>query len=213
MINAFVKLRCAGFLLTLCFSHLLSSAQDQLPRYNKVFFRSGFGFSLPVAESRTYFKPKFSTSLGGMIFLGKDQLFLYPRLGLNAYSYNQQTGEGLESRILNGRSTTYLLSVDLGYRKTFNRIALYGFAGTGGGIILLPRISEPSGSAITMRNERNNIFLLEGGMGGDYSLGNVLVFIEGTYTQALNKLAGQTYQAIPLNIGFRTNVSKVFYKK
>jgi hypothetical protein len=213
MINASMKLRCAGFFLTICFTHLLSSAQDRLPRNDKVFFRSGFGFSIPVAESKTYIKPKFSTSLGGMIFLGKDQFFLYPRLGLNAYSYNQQTGEGMESRILNGRSTTYLLSIDLGYRKPFNRFAIYGTAGTGGGIILLPRVSEPSGSAITMRNERNNIILLEGGIGGDYSLGNVLIFIEGTYTQALNKLAGQTYQAIPLNIGFRTNVSKVFYKK
>jgi hypothetical protein len=213
MINASIKLRSAFLCVTFCSFHFLSFAQDQLPRNDKIYFRSGFGFSIPVAESKTYFKPKFSTSLGGMIFLGKGQCFLYPKIGLNAYSYDQQTGEGLESRILNGRSTTYLLTVDLGYRKAFNRFALYGVAGTGGGIILLPKISEPLGSAITMRNESNRILLLEGGIGSDYSFGNVLIFMEGTYTQALNKLAGRTYQAVPLNLGVRTNVSKVFYKK
>lgn len=206
------KIRSYRICLVLVFLPLLSLAQDKTPRPDKIYFRSGFGFSIPVAESAEYLKPKFSTSLGGMVFLGEGQLFLYPRLGLNAYAYDQKFVEGTEPRIQSGRSTTYLLSVDLGYRKTFDRIGLYGVAGGGGGFILLPRLSEPDGSAITMRNKSNNIVLLEAGLGADYSFGNVFIFMEGTYTHALNKLDGQRYQAAPLYLGIRTNITKVFYK-
>jgi len=212
MNNALKKWKSILIFLVIFFAAMRSPAQNQTPRIDKVYFRSGFGFSVPIAETKSYLKPKFSTSLGGMVFLAKSQFFVYPRLGLNAYSYDQLTKTGLENRILNGRSTTYLLSLDLGYRKAINRFAFYGVAGTGGGFILLPKISALQGSAITMRNELNSIILLEGGIGGDYSFGNVLIFAEGTYTQALNKLAGQTYQAVPVNIGIRTNISKVFYK-
>jgi hypothetical protein len=200
-----------SFLLLSC---LYCSGQANIGRADRLYFRSGYGFSIPVAESSDYLKPKFSTSLGGMLFLGKGGLFLYPQLGLNAYTYDQaKLDPGSENKIGNGRATTYLLGINLGYRTAVDRIGFYGFGGGGPGIILLPKLSNSEMDVITMRNISNTMMIVEAGIGGDYSFGNVLIFFEGAYTRGINKLEGQSYQAIPLNIGIRTNITKVLFKK
>lgn len=193
---------------------IYSYSQEGSGRPDKLYFRSGFGFTIPVGESSDFLSPKFSTSLGGMLFLGKKNFFLYPRLGLNAYGYDQlSTDDGRQSRVENSRSTTYLLSIDLGYRTSVDRFGFYGFGGGGGGIILLPKLSDPVNGVITMSNSSNTVTLLEAGVGADYSFGNVLLFFEGSYTHGLKKLEERTYQAVPLSIGIRTNITKVFFKK
>lgn len=193
---------------------ICSFCQNSAGRSDKLYFRSGFGFTVPVGESSDYLRPKFSTSLGGLLFLGKKNFFLYPRLGLNAYGYDQlTTDEGRQSRVENSRSTTYLLSIDLGYRTSFDRFGFYGFAGGGGGYILVPKLSDPVNGVVTMSNSSNTITLVEAGVGADYSFGNVLLFFEGSYTHGLKKLEERAYQAVPLSIGIRTNITKVFFKK
>ena len=183
-------------------------------RSDKIFFRSGFGFAFPVAESRDYLNPKFSTSLGGLVFLGKNNFFFYPKIGLNAYGYDQLYRDlGANSRVMHGRSTTYLLSADFGYRKSLKNFGVFGFTGTGGGVVLVPKLSEPEADVIRMYNTTNFIALLEAGLGVDYSFGNVLLFAEGSYTHGLNKLDQQHYKAVPVSIGVRTNITRVFYSR
>ena len=208
------------FPLSLILSGLLFSmsqtptvAQENQIRKDKIYFRSGFGLSLPVAESRDFLDAKFSTSLGGLVFLGPKNFFFYPKIGLNAYGYDQlNLDAGANNRVMHGRSTTYLLSMDLGYRRTIKHFGFYGFGGGGGGIILLPKISDPETDVIRMYNTSNLVMLLEAGVGTDYSFGNVLVFAEASYTHGLNKLEQQRYRAIPLSFGVRTNITRIFYK-
>ncbi|MGN7204268.1 hypothetical protein ACTHQF_08340 [Pedobacter sp. SAFR-022] len=208
------------FPLSLILSGLLFSmsqtptvAQENQIRKDKIYFRSGFGLSLPVAESRDFLDAKFSTSLGGLVFLGPKNFFFYPKIGLNAYGYDQlNLDAGANNRVMHGRSTTYLLSMDLGYRRTIKHFGFYGFGGGGGGIILLPKISDPEADVIRMYNTSNLVMLLEAGVGTDYSFGNVLVFAEASYTHGLNKLEQQRYRAIPLSFGVRTNITRIFYK-
>ena len=205
-----------SFLILFCFSAvpIFSYAQGQSTRADKLYFRSGFGFTIPVAESSEFLKPKFSTSLGGLLFLGKKNFFLYPKLGLNAYGYDQLTTDNnRENRVINSRATTYLLSINLGYRTTVHQFGFYGFGGGGGGVILLPKISDPVNGVVSISNSSNTITLLEAGVGADYSFGNVLLFFEGSYTHSLNDLENRAYRAVPLSIGVRTNITKVFFKK
>ncbi len=189
-------------------------AQERSSRSDKVYFRSGFGLSVPVGTSREYLKPKFSTSLGGLFFLNSKNTFLYPKIGLNAYGYDQlNVDPGTDNRIVHGRSTTYLLSMNYGYRKTIARLGFYGFAGGGGGVILVPKVSMPDTEIVRMYNKSNLMALLEAGFGADYSFGNILLFAEGSYTHGLNNLEQQRYQAIPLSFGVRTNITKIFYRR
>lgn len=189
-------------------------AQEKTIRQDKVYFRSGFGFSAPVGDSRNFLDAKFSTSLGGLIFLGAKNFFFYPKVGLNAYGYDQlKLDAGSTSRVIHSRSTTYLLSLDFGYRKAIKQFGVYGFGGAGGGFILVPKLRTPDAEVISMYNSSNLVSLLEGGLGGDYSFGNVLLFAEASYTHGLNKLEEQRYRAIPLSVGVRTNITKIFYKK
>ena len=62
-------------------------AQDTRP--DKLYSSSGFGLSIPVGKTSDYFAPKFSTTLGLNIGLGNGGLFLYPKLSLHAYQFNQ----------------------------------------------------------------------------------------------------------------------------
>lgn len=187
---------------------------QETARSDKIFFRSGFGFAFPIAESRHYLSPKFSTSLGGLVFLGNNNFFFYPKIGLNAYRYDQLYRDlGENSRVMHGRSTTYLLSADFGYRKAIKNFGFYGFTGAGGGVVLVPKLSEPEADVIRMYNTTNLVALVEAGLGTDYSFGNVLIFAEGSYTHGLNKLDQQRYKAVPVSIGVRTNITGVFYRK
>lgn len=196
-----------------CATRSQSYAQEKSMRSDKIYFRSGFGFSAPIAESRHFLDAKFSTSLGGLVFLGDQNFFFYPKIGLNAYGYDQLTLDaGAENRVIHSRSTTYLLSLDLGYRKAIKRFGVYGFGGGGGGIILLPKISAPESEVISMYNSSNFVALVEAGLGADYSFGNVFLFAEASYTHGLNRLEEQRYRAVPLSLGVRTNVTKIFYK-
>jgi len=167
-----------------------------------------------MAGTKQFLNPKFSTSLGALVFLGEKNFFFYPKVGLNAYGYDQlDLDPGSVNRVVNSRSTTYLLSLDLGYRKAYNRFGFYGFGGAGGGIILLPKVTKPGTEVISMYNSSNFITLVEAGLGTDYSFGNVLLFAEASYTHGLNKLEGQRYRAVPLSLGVRTNITKIFFNK
>ena len=201
----------SGLILSTCLTPV--AGQETPKRNDKVYFRSGFGFSVPIADSRDFLDAKFSTSLGGLIFIGNKNLFFYPKIGLNAYGYDQLNLEaGEENRVIHGRSTTYLLSMDIGYRQTLNRFGFYGFGGAGGGIILLPKVSDPQSDVIRMYNSSNLITLVEAGIGTDYSFGNVLIFAEVSYTHGQNKLEQQRYRAAPIYLGVRTNITKIFFK-
>ena len=113
----------------------LSQAQE--PRTDKLYSSSGVGTSLPIGNTNEYLQPKFSTTLGLNIGLGNEGLFLYPKLSLHAFRYDQQTLEpGFGTLINNGRVTTYLLNLGLGYRKLVDKFGFYGFLGGGGGFIL-----------------------------------------------------------------------------
>lgn len=160
-------------------------------------------------------RPKFSTTLGANIGLGNGGFFLYPHLSLHAFGYdNRILNEKYNFELRNGRSTTYLLSAALGYRKMVNRFAFYGFAGAGAGFIITPRVAvdEPSGTAM-LNNRTNHMSILEPGAGIEYNLGGICVFTESSYMHGLSDVGGKPFDAIPVTIGIKPNLSRLFNKK
>jgi hypothetical protein len=205
-----------GLILFFCFSIGLTTcmAQTTTTRPDKLYFRSGFGFSFPTGESTEYLDPKFSTSLGLIFALGKGPLFLYPKLDLNAFAFDQLVVEP-EHPLLgkNGRATTYLVNMALGYRKSVGKIGYYGFLGAGGGMILTPRVNvSEDGNVATMTNKATGMPIIETGLGLDYSLGSAQLFMEAGYLLGLSNLQDRSFHAVPINVGVKTNISRVFFK-
>lgn len=188
-------------------------AQDTRP--DKLYSSSGFGLSIPVGKTSDYFAPKFSTTLGLNIGLGNAGLFLYPKISLHAYQFNQIVAdEGYTYKVQKGRSTTYLLNVALGYRKIVDKWAFYGFAGGGGGFILTPQASVNAVTLeVTMKNKSNAMAIAEAGGGIEYNLGAVNLFAEASYQHGFSKIQNEKFNSVPISIGIKPNLSKLFKKK
>lgn len=188
-------------------------AQETRP--DKLYSSNGFGLSIPVGKTADYFGPKFSTTLGLNIGLGNGGLFLYPKLSLHAYQFNQiVVDEGYTYKIQKGRSTTYLLNVALGYRKIVDKWAFYGFAGGGGGFILTPQASVNAvTSEITMNNKSNSMGIAEGGGGIEYNIGAVNLFAEVSYMHGFSNVQNEKFNSVPISIGIKPNLSKIFKKR
>jgi hypothetical protein len=200
-------------LIFLC-SFVGTRAQEKVIRADKMYFRSGFGFSFPVGSSNDYLSTKFSTSLGLVIALGKGPLFLYPKLDLHAYGFDQLVPE-TENQTLgkNGRATTYLLNMALGYRAVADKFGFYGFLGGGGGMILTPRVRVTEGLGVaTLTNKATGMPIIETGAGIDYSLGAALLFFEAGYLRGFTKVQNKSFQSVPLNLGVKTNISRLFFR-
>jgi hypothetical protein len=196
-------------LALICLAPAILKAQNL--RTDKLYSSSGIGISLPVGETNEYLDPKISTTLGFNIGLGNGGLFLYPKVSLHAYRYQQQTLEpGFGTLINNGRVTTYLLNVALGYRKIVGKFGFYGFLGGGGGVVLTPEVSlSRENTVATFSNRNNEMIMMETGIGTEYSLGKVSVFLESTYMRGFNKIQERRFQSIPLSIGIKPNLSSL----
>ncbi|KQC00988.1 hypothetical protein [Pedobacter sp. Hv1] len=202
------SLICGALLLSTASTH----AQNNTPRPDKLYTMSGIGFSFPVGETSDYLKPKFSTSLGLNLGLGNGGLFLYPKVSLHAYSHNEITPDaGYVYSLQKARATTYLLNVALGYRKIAGKFAWYGFAGGGGGIILSPRVTvNPTNQQATLDNKSNGMAMIEAGAGTEYNIGGAALFIEASYMHGFNKMQNRSFNAVPIVIGIKPNLSKLF---
>jgi hypothetical protein len=201
-------------LLILILSTEFSQAQENKYRADKMYFRSGFGFTMPVGESNDYLTTKFSTSLGVLYALGKGPLFLYPKLNLHAFGFNQLTADsGNQTLAKVGRATTYLVNIALGYRKSAGRFGFYGFLGGGGGLILSPRIMiSPGATTATQHNKVTGMPILETGGGVDYAFGNTQVFAEASYLSGFRRIESRAFHSVPVNIGVKTNITRIFFK-
>lgn len=193
----------------------LVKAQSLNPRPDRLYSMSGIGFSFPVGETSDYLTPKFSTSLGINLALGKDGLFLYPKVSLHAYGFNElHPDAGYNYRLQKSRGTTYLLNVALGYRKISGKFAFYGFAGAGGGIILTPRVKvEPYTQEAVMSNKSNSMVTLETGLGAEYNIGGASLFIESSYMHGFNKMQDRAFNTVPIAVGIKPNLSKLLNKR
>ncbi|MFF5382247.1 hypothetical protein [Pedobacter suwonensis] len=183
-------------------------------RPDKLYSMSGIGFAFPVGETSDYFKPKFSTSLGLNLGLGNQGLFLYPKVSLHAFTFNQITpDEGYNYTLQKGRATTYLLNVALGYRKIVNKWAFYGFAGAGGGFILTPQATVNSSSLQVIQNNKSNgLGIAEGGAGIEYNIGGANLFVEAGYMYGFSKIQNRTFNTVPISVGIKPNLSKLLNK-
>ncbi|SFI55476.1 hypothetical protein [Halpernia frigidisoli] len=201
--------------LALLVTILTISINAQSTRPDKLYSSNGFGLSIPVGKTSDYFSPKFSTTLGLNIGLGNGGLFLYPKLSLHAYQFNQIfADQGYTYKVQKGRSTTYLLNVALGYRKIVNKWAFYGFAGGGGGVILTPQAAvNPTTLEVTMNNKSNSMGIAEGGAGIEYNLGAINIFSEISYQHGFSNVQNEKFNSVPISIGIKPNLSKLFKKK
>ncbi|WP_293788007.1 hypothetical protein [uncultured Pedobacter sp.] len=183
-------------------------------RPDKLYSMSGIGFAFPVCETSHYFKPKFSTSLGLNLGLGDGGLFLYPKVSLHAFTFNQITPDaGYTYTLQKGRATTYLLNVALGYRKIVNKWAFYGFAGAGGGFILTPQAAvNTSTLQVTQDNKSNGLGIAEAGAGIEYNIGGANLFVEGSYMYGFSKIQNKTFNTVPISVGIKPNLSKLLNK-
>lgn len=206
----FIAICCCALLLF----GIVAKAQHT-PRPDKLYSMSGIGFSFPVGSSNDYLKPKFSTSLGLNLGLGNKGLFLYPKVSLHAYGYRELAPDaGYSYALQKARSTTYLLNVALGYRHITGKFAWYGFAGGGGGMILTPRVTvDPSTQLATLDNKTNGMAIIETGLGAEYNIGSASLFIETSYMHGFSKIQNRGFNAVPLAIGIKPNLSKLFKPK
>ncbi|GAA3949476.1 hypothetical protein GCM10022246_00100 [Pedobacter ginsengiterrae] len=190
------------------------NVKAQTGRPDKLYSLSGIGFAFPMGETADYLKPKFSTSLGLNLGLGDGGLFLYPKVSLHAFEFNQITPDaGYTYNIEKGRATTYLLNVALGYRKIVDKWAFYGFAGGGGGFILTPQAAVNAQSLqVTMDNKTNGMGMIEAGGGIEYNLGGANLFAEVSYMYGFTKIQNRTFNTLPISIGIKPNLSKLLSK-
>ena len=197
-----------------CFSACIAQS-DLLTRKDKLYTSSGFGFSIPVGETSDYFKPKFSTTIGLNIGLGNGGLFLYPKVNLHAYKYDQVALDpGQTTLIHDGRATTYLLNMAIGYRKFHGNFAYYGFLGGGGGFLLTPRVELGNANSVaTQSNKSVGMGMLETGVGIEYSLNKVSVFLESSFMHGFQKIQDRRFQSVPLSIGIKPNLSSIINGK
>lgn len=192
-----------------------SFSQDTTLRADKFYTMSGFGLSFPVGGSSEFMTPKFSTTLGANIGIGHGGFFLYPHISLHAFGYdNKILNEKYNFQLENGKSTTYLLSVALGYRKIVHKFGFYGFLGSGGGFILTPRVAVDASSGVAVLNNRtNHMATIEPGAGIEYNLGGINLFAEGSYMHGLSDVGEKPFDAVPITLGIKPNLSKLFNKK
>lgn len=183
-------------------------------RPDKLYSMSGIGYSFPVGETTDFLKPKFSTALGLNLGLGKGGLFLYPKVSLHTFEFNQLTPDaGFTYNLDKSRSTTYLLNMALGYRKIVEKWAFYGFAGAGGGFVLTPQATVNSAAAqVTMSNKTNWLGIAEGGAGIEYNIGGANFFIEASYMYGFNKIQNRVFNTAPIMVGLKPNLSKLLDK-
>jgi hypothetical protein len=204
--------------LLFCCSLIASTslnAQDITPRVDKFYSMSGFGFSIPVGESSEFMRPKFSTTVGANIGLGNGGLFLYPKISLHVFGYDNTILSGeYNYNISQARSTTYLLNVAIGYRKIVDKFAFYGFVGGGGGFILTPRLAvNTATNSAKLNNRTNHMGIIEPGAGVEYNIGGANLFIESSYMYGLGDVGGKPFNAVPITIGIKPNLSRLFYRK
>lgn len=197
------------------FCNSLGSFAQNTLRTDKLYSMSGFGFAFPMGETSDYLKPKFSTSLGINLGLGKSGLFFYPKVSLHAFSFNEiMPDNGYSYTLQKGRATTYLLNAALGYRKFAGKFAFYGFAGGGGGFVLTPRISVITASMqAELDNKSYTMGIVEAGAGTEYNLGGASLFVETSYMNGFSKIQNRSFSTLPITIGIKPNLSKLIYKK
>ncbi len=192
-----------------------SFAQETGDRTDKLYSMSGIGFSFPLGETADYFSPKISTSLGANLGLGNRGLFLYPKVSLHAFGYNQQINTPSHPQLLrNARATTYLLQLHLGYRKRWGATALYGYLGGGGGIILTPKgRSDSQLQQIQLSNQSHRMLTMEAGAGIEYALGGAVLFLETGWMHGFQSLEKKTFHTLPLAVGIKPNLSRLLNSK
>ncbi len=181
-------------------------------RADKLYTVSGIGTSVPVGKAADVFGRKISTTLGLNYGLGQGGLFFYPKVSLHAFSYRAKMPDaGFTYTAQVGRATTYLLNLGLGYRKMVGKFAFYGFAGAGGGYILTPRVNvNDAALQVKLSNQSHFMPIAEGGAGIEYSLGGLAIFTEASYMNGFEKIQARNFTTVPLTIGIKPNLSKLF---
>ncbi|MXV52853.1 autotransporter outer membrane beta-barrel domain-containing protein [Pedobacter sp. HMF7647] len=204
------------YLLVICLmlTALSSVAQSDSTKKKAFLYTSnGIGFSFPVGGSDVL-KPKFSTSLGLNINLGKKGWFLYPKLNLQVFRYDQQISEpGYNYAIQKGRATTYLVNVAAGYRLSQDKFTFYPFLGAGGGMIIAPRIRVDANNQAILESVTIWTPGFEGGFGAEYAIGQIKLFAEGSYQTGTKKIEDKRFSAVPVFVGIKSNISGIFAKK
>lgn len=178
----------------------------------KLYTMNGLGFAFPVGETADYLKAKFSTSIGLNLTTGNKGFFIYPKVSLHAFSYNEISPEnGFNYALQKGRATTYLLNLALGYRKTTGKFAYYVFAGAGGGFILTLNASVAN-NTVELSQKSRGMYILETGLGLEYNIGDAVIFIEPSYMLGFQKIQNRNFNTAPLAIGLKPNLSKLLNK-
>lgn len=205
------KLFLVGIVL-LCAIFTVSA---QHTRIDKLYTISGVGTSIPISETADFLAPKICTTLGLNLGIGNGGLFLYPKVSLHAFKYNGiRPDDNFNYTAQNARSSTYLLNMALGYRKIVGKTAFYGFAGGGGGFILTPQAKVDNTAAeVVFSNKTNGMFMIEAGTGIEFNLGGLSIFSEVSYMNGLKKIQDRNFTTMPITIGIKPNLSKLFNKK
>ncbi len=201
-------------IITLIFIDFSYSNVMAQVRADKLYTISGVGTSVPMGETADYLSPKISTTLGVNYGIGNSGFFIYPKFSLHAFSYNGvKQSNGFQYTSQNARASTYLLNVALGYRKTINKYAFYGFVGAGGGFILTPLVKVNTlAQQVNFSNQTNRMTMIEGGTGIEYNLGGLSLYSELSYMIGFNKINDKGFKTLPVTIGLKPNLSRLFNK-
>jgi hypothetical protein len=64
-----------------------------------------------------------------------------------------------------------------------------------------------------LNNKTNHMGIIEPGAGIEYNIGGANLFIESSYMHGLGDIGGRPFNAMPVTIGIKPNLSRLFSKR
>ena len=64
-----------------------------------------------------------------------------------------------------------------------------------------------------LSNKSNAMGIIEAGAGTEYNIGGASLFLETSYMRGFNDIQNRHFMSIPITIGIKPNLSKLFIKK
>lgn len=197
-------------LLLLSSTYLGAQSQEDetLPKY---FVVNAMGWGFPGGKTSEVLSPKYSTALGLQVIMDDRRFFAYPSLDFLTFKYDQAVHDPKYAYDLKGgRGNFYNLNVSAGYRKEFMPMSTYVFFGPGAAVVAQPRAEVNAvNQTVQIRSHVTMTPTLRTGVGADYRLGRVSLFVETSWLYQFRKIQQRPVHVITLYGGLKTDVTKL----
>lgn len=178
--------------------------------YKKVYYFAGTGLAIPLGKTKDALSPKlFAGSMGLDISLKNPKYYLYPALYLLNFNYDQLEKDPKYDQVIeNGQSSFYMLSLAAGTRRQYERLNTYVYLGPTIGLVTEPR-ARTVGSQTKIENLRSLAFGTKIGVGADYKFKGFFLVSEIGYMYNVNKIEGNSFHALTLLFGLKSDITRL----